>query len=144
MMSKYAVWDFMNSKQINEIALWGRELSWRDQAKLDQKVAMLERMDLGILKETKLVRDLVPGVAGPILRIRVRGDQVLSPLLCQGPQSPDEEYTFLAGAVEVRGQLEPEGVAVWAEAHRQKVESSEGWRCRHEWFARKTDPGFLE
>lgn len=134
------VWDFVNMHGINEIALWGQSLSRRDQAKLDQKVAMLQRMDANVLEQTRLLRPTSPG--SPTLQLRVKGDETLCPLLCRGPLNPTE-YTFLAGAIEVKGQLEPDGVLDWAERHRSEAEQ-EGRRCRHEWFSRRTDPGFSE
>lgn len=84
---------------------------------LNQKRRRLAQIDYDLAIDTKLL-------AGPIYKkiykLVIHGDVMLRPMLCRGPISNEEEYTFLVGATETGWRL-PAGSKEQADQRRTIV-----------------------
>lgn len=97
-------------------------------AKLNLKLDML-RMHGDTLFPQLLTGTDTPG----ILKLRVKGNVQLRPMLCKGPLAVEKEYTLLVGATEVGGKLKPKGVDATAAKRKQEVAADpKNRRIEHE------------
>lgn len=100
----YKIFDFVNSKGLNEFKEWSEKLQKIQRAKLNEKLDKL--MLVGDELMPVLLTDA--GITNiRKLRIKVQNVQ-LRPLLCNGPINKESEYTLLMGAKEIGDKWEPE------------------------------------
>ena len=129
------LYDYVDTRGINQIAKWTKKLPLRDRAKLNNKLQLLEQAG----------PDLLPGLlAGPniqgqrhIYKLKIGSSgsgRALRPLLCRGPIDKEEELTLLIGAEERDGKL-PKHVAKAAEDRRQEILAKPERRRPHDWVA---------
>ena len=129
----WKLYDYVNSKGINEIKAWTERLEKQQIALLNQKFDMLEQhgIDLltGLVTNTRL---------NQIFELVFRGRVALRPLLCLGPTKDREgrynrEFTILFGAKEKDKKYEPKNALEQAEKRRQEViNTPNSKRCLHE------------
>ena len=130
----YDLWDFVSPRAENLIRRWAdtEKLSKADRARLDNKIAVLKRDDFNLAINTKLLN-------GPlrkdIYKLKVHGQVMMRPLLCRGPIERLSEYTFLSGAIERNGKLEPSTCLSDAGNNRETVLADTKRRCKHEQLA---------
>jgi len=106
--------------------------SWLSSERIQTKAIALLEEKIGKLKTAGL--DLPPNLlahmGGSIYKLKVRADGVqLRPMLCRGPVNNDAEFTFLLGAVERGGKLDPSNAVALAEDNRRELIASP-WRRR--------------
>ena len=98
----FAIYDYVNAQGKNEFKEWTEELQKAQRARLNEKLDKLEKhgdeLFPNILTGT--------GTAG-ILKLRVKGNVQLRPLLCKGPVDVSSEYTLLMGAKEIGEKWAP-------------------------------------
>lgn len=112
----FTLYDYVNAQGRNEIKKWRDSLEKVGRAKIDELLDKLEEHG----------EDLFPAVLTgtdekSILKLRVRGNVQLRPLLCRGPIANATEFTLLCGAKEVGWKLTPKGVLVEAVERRRIV-----------------------
>lgn len=140
------LWDFVSSGRTsgrtsgrNEVRAWMDTLSRLDQARVEQKLGMLMRVDFNLLIHTHCLAGPVDERTQCIYKLRVRGDKNIRLLLCKGPdpQAMNEEYTLLLGATEPNRILVPKHACDLALKYRSLVlkDLSKQTRCPHEWLA---------
>jgi hypothetical protein len=123
----WTLYDYVDRRGRNDIAQWCRGLQKND------RIRLVKRMDL--LAESG--HELCPGLAGPVhnsshlYKIKVNGSLAVRLLLCKGPLSMDDEYTFLLGAFERDDELPP-GTLETAEERRTEILQDKNRRCLHE------------
>src|SRR4051812_19664973 len=113
-MPKWIIYEYLHPQHGNLMTPWVKGLQPRERAKLDQKMDAL--YDHGT--------SLIPGMLTPtgtpsILKLRVRGQVQLRPMLCEGPG--DMCFTFLMGAKEVQDDYEPKGAPATAALYRSDL-----------------------
>jgi hypothetical protein len=126
-MSKWILYDYLNTDGYNVIKKWTEDLQKRERIKLNQKLDMLEQYG----------PELPPQLlAGPIFdhvyKLKVQGNPKLRPLLCKGPIDNSKEYTLLVGAKEIQWELEPVNAEEQAASNRQAIIDNPLRRCKHE------------
>lgn len=109
----WAIYEYIDQRDQGVIAEWDLEIEPR--AKLDQKIDMLATAGPG------LPPALLASLPGRLLKLKVKGRVQLRPILCAGPIKNDQEFTFLARAVERDGELEPANVLEVAAKRRQEI-----------------------
>ena len=131
-MIEMRLWDYTSRTDRNEIREWLCSLSLRDQARVEQKLGLLEHVEFELLIHTKCL-------AGPIdhtkhiYKLRVRGDKNIRLLLCKGPVVMAAEYTLLVGATEPNRDLVPKNAITTALERRSGIlANSDERRCLHE------------
>ena len=68
-----------------------------------------------------------------ILKLRVKGNVQLRPMLCRGPIEIDKEFTLLLGACEVGGKLVPRDADAMADRLKHEVKRGPNRRrIKHE------------
>jgi hypothetical protein len=130
----YELWDFVSPRGENLMRRWAdaEKLSKADRARLDNKIAVLKRDDFSLAINTKLLNG---PIRKEIYKLKVYGQVMMRPLLCRGPIDKPAEYTFLVGAIERNGNLEPSSCLNDAAANRETVITDSKRRCNHEQFA---------
>lgn len=136
-MDRTILWDFVSQRGENLIRRWaGKEarLSNVARAKLNVKLDLLERIGFDAALNAAWL-------AGPIdkkkkiYKLRIYGNVMVRPLLCQGPVDGNLECTLLLGAIEKGDRLQPEGAAMRAAENREVVKQKPRTRrTRHERF----------
>lgn len=58
-----------------------------------------------------------------MLKLRVKGNVQLRPMLCEGPVDVKSEFTLLLGAIEVGGKLQPRGADALANDIKQAIKA---------------------
>jgi len=99
----FQLFDYCNPAGENEFKVWTQSLQKPQRAKLNAKLDMLKNNGDNLFPLLLSATD-TPG----ILKLRVKGNVQLRPMLCKGPINIDGEYTLLLGAVEVGGRLVPD------------------------------------
>lgn len=131
----WKIWEFLDERGRGIVEVWlrGKKIQKQARALLNQKVDLLEEKG----------PDLLPGLlAGPIydhvykLRVTAPGVQ-LRPMLCKGPFNNETEFTFLLGALERGGKLEPRDAPARAAANREILIANAVRRRPHERFPDK-------
>ena len=103
-MVSWEIYEFLDSRKDGVITEWLRreKIPKRSRALLDQKLDQL-RLHGPDLPPNLLSSGPIDG--GHILKLKVRADVMLRPLLCRGPFRKDQEFTLLRGAIERNGVL---------------------------------------
>jgi hypothetical protein len=125
----FDLFDYLSERGENAIQRWGKELSTRDRAVLNQKLDRLAQLEFELATGIRL---LVGPVHKDLYKLRVFGAVMMRPLLCKGPILLDREYTILLGAIERDGKLHPEGWQGIALKRREVVKDQPDRRCKHE------------
>ena len=125
------IWEFLPDARHGVIREWLRDknISVRDQAKLDLAVDRLRTLDFG-LNSTKLVAGPLKGSKVFKLRLRCENRE-LRPMLCRGPLEPLGDCTLLLGAIERDGKLDPADAVQRAEGNRRKLKEDRSLRARY-------------
>jgi hypothetical protein len=124
----YALFDYVSENGKNEFKTWTQGLEGAQRGKLNSKIRMLEQHGDGLFPEL-LTSTGAPG----ILKLRIKGNVQLRPMLCRGPVNTGAEYTFLLGAKEVGGKLVPTGADQIAAHNKDRVVANpENRRKKHE------------
>lgn len=114
----FNLYDHVNVQGENEIAAWTRDLQKWDRGKLASKLDMLQQHGRDLFPELLTGTD-TPG----ILKLRVRGNVQLRPMLCEGPVAVNREFTLLLGAIEVGSRLVPRHADALADEIKQAVKA---------------------
>lgn len=128
------LWDFMPRPGRNEIRDWLGSLSRRDQARVDQKLGLLVRVEFDLLIHTKCLAGPIDNTSH-IYKLRIRGDKNIRLLLCKGPdpKQMNGEYTLLMGAIEPNRDLVPKDALKIALQRRNEIlDGLNERRCPHE------------
>ena len=132
----WSIYDFTDTRNESVIQKWADDirLPERERGRLDLKVDMLSKNG-----ET-LSHQLLAGTKSKhIKKIKVKGNIQLRPLLCRGPISMEQEFTFLLGAVERDWELEPKDALKRAEDNRQVLLRDHTRRTEYEPLSRKIE-----
>jgi len=112
----YALFDYIDTRGRNDFKKWTESLQKPQRAKLKNRVDQLAREGSNLFPEMLTGTD-VPGV----LKLRISGNVQLRPMLCKGPIDTDTEFTFLLGAIEVQGKLQPKKAAQIANDRKKEI-----------------------
>ena len=100
----FELYDYCSADGTNEFKVWTENLQSTPRGKLNQKLDALKQHG------DDLFPNMLTGTNTPgILKLRVKGNVQLRPMLCRGPINNGTEYTLLLGAIEVGGKLKPAG-----------------------------------
>jgi len=124
----FELYDYVAETGVNEFKVWTLALEKIQRAKLNARLDMLKRNGDALFPEILAGT----GTAG-ILKLKIKGNVQLRPLLCRGPMNAGTEYTMLMGATEVGGKLKPKNAD--ATANRLKaavIADSMHRRMKHE------------
>lgn len=124
----FALYDFTDEDGESVIATWRRNLTSRSRAQFDSKLHMLAANGMDL--PSKLLAGPIKKT-GHIYKLIIHADVMLRPMLCRGPFDMDTEFTLLAGAMEIQGQLIPD--AQEAVYNRNALLNDRRRRIRHEW-----------
>jgi hypothetical protein len=128
----WSIFEFLDDSEDRILAVWFKRERVQKKARIlfDQKVDLLE------MYGPDLPAGLLAGpVDGHIYKLKVRAQGVqLRPHLCKGPLNNETEYTFLCGAIEWDGELDPLNVADRAEINRQVILGDRLRRAPYERF----------
>lgn len=111
----YILYDYVSAAR-NEFRAWTTRLEKPQRAKLNAKLDMLAQLGMDLLPQVLTGTD-TPG----IMKMRVKGQVQLRPMLCRGPIDDHQEFTLLLGAREVGGKLDPAGADATAGNYRGEV-----------------------
>jgi hypothetical protein len=100
----YRLFDFCAEDGSNDFKEWTKKLQSAPRGKLNAKLDMLQCHGEDLFPSVLTGTD-TPG----ILKLRIKGNVQLRPMLCKGPIEVGSEFTLLLGAAEVGGKLRPEG-----------------------------------
>ncbi len=123
----YELYDYVNSKGVNEFKAWTQFIQKNDRAKLNAKLDMLKKLGPDLFPQV-LTGTPTPGIQ----KLRVKGNVQLRPMLCAGPISVDKEYTLLLGAKEVQSKFVPKDADQIANANKSDILNDPNRRVRHE------------
>jgi hypothetical protein len=124
----FLLYDHRSQFGENTIKTWILNLQKAQRAKLNAKLDMLQRNGIALFPEVLTGTD-TPGV----LKLRVKGNVHLRPMLCKGPTNTEQEFTLLIGAVEIGGKLKPSGAdAIAGELKKEILNNPETRRIIHE------------
>jgi hypothetical protein len=115
-------------------------VDWFDQARIQKKARILFDQKVDLLEKygPELPPNLLASLGGQLYKLKVRAQGVqLRPHLSEGPINNDSEFTFLCGAVERDGELEPLDVADRAAANRLIILHDANRRLPYERFVPK-------
>ena len=133
----WELYDYLNEREINEIAAWTRTLQKPQRVKLKSKLAWLAQAGLE-LPPGLVLKTEVPY----ILKLKIQGNPKLRPMLCRGPfkarnektgeEKDEEAFTLLIGAREISWEFDPRGADVEAGRRRIEIINNSRRRCEHE------------
>ena len=124
----FKIFDYCNSAGENEFNAWTQTLQPIQRGKLNAKLDMLKMLGAGLFPEVLTGTD-TPG----ILKLRIRGNVQLRPMLCKGPIDVDKEFSLLVGAIEVGGKLRPKHADVIADGRKEEIRRDpDNRRVKHE------------
>lgn len=112
----FNLYDFVAKNDVNEFKLWTESLQTKQRAKLNQKLDSLQAHG-----DTLHPHTLTGTTSAGILKLRIRGNIQLRPMLCKGPVSVDEEYTLLMGAIEKGSKFVPKNAPNLANSKKEEV-----------------------
>jgi hypothetical protein len=125
-MSKYTIYDYVHPVEGNLVKTWSTGLQKKERAKLNAKLDALELHG----------PELIPGLLAPtgtpnILKLKVKGQVQLRPMLCEGP-GQESSYTLLMGAKEIAFEYEPVNAPERAADIRSDLLAHPERRVKHE------------
>jgi len=124
---KYALFDYLTDKGINDFKTWTEKLQKTQRAKLNVRLDMLEQ------KGPELFPQILTGTnTAGIQKLRVPGKIQLRPMLCKGPINVKTEFTLLIGAIEKQGKLQPKKADQIADDRKKDVSKDNTRRIKHE------------
>lgn len=124
----FTLFDYCEPDGTNDFKHWTKRLQPTQRGKLRAKLDMLFQHGDGLFPELLTGTD-TPG----ILKLRVKGNVQLRPMLCKGPVSIDAEYTLLMGAKEIGGVLDPANADATADQRKSAVIAApDTRRTKHE------------
>lgn len=124
----FQLFDYRCPDGTNEFKTWTQSLQPTQRGKLDAKLDMLALLGSDLFPEV-LTGTEVPG----ILKLRVKGNVQLRPMLCKGPINVPREFSLLIGAIEVGGKLKPKNAANIAADRKEEIRNDpDNRRIRHE------------
>ena len=112
----YILFDYIAVNGVNVFRQWSLNLQPKERSKLNAKLDQL-RINGEVLFPNILTGTDVPG----ILKLRVKGQVQLRPLLCFGPIKVETEFTLLMGAKEVGDEVKPKKAFETADSYKQHV-----------------------
>lgn len=124
----FKLFDFLNDNGENEFKEWSSNLQ------KDQKGKLNNRLDHLSLHGDTLMPQMLAGtdIAG-ILKLKIKGNVQLRPMLTKGPIDIMNEYTLLLGAKEVGDKLQPKDAPEIANRNKAKVKRDpNNRRVKHE------------
>jgi len=124
---KYALFDYVTNKGINDFKIWTEKLQKIQRAKLNIRLDMLENKGFDLFPQILTGTD----TAG-IQKLRVPGKVQLRPMVCKGPINIENEFTLLIGAIEKQDKLQPKKADQIADKRRKDVITDEKRRTKHE------------
>ena len=114
----YSLFDYCGADGLNRFKNWTQTLQSAQRGKLKAKLDMLR------LQGNDLFPEVLTGTDTPgILKLRIKGNVQLRPMLCNGPIDVAKEFTLLLGAIEVGGKLKPNNADKIANLHRREVKA---------------------
>jgi len=132
---KNNIFDFINSRGHNAMQRWanGMPMQKKDRGRLDNRIDLLERTEDGFCP-----RLLHPTTkrCKHIMHLVVRGQVTFSLMLCRGPATMNNEFTFLFGATERDRKYNPQDAPERADRNRDDLISNPNRRCKHERFSK--------
>lgn len=124
----FEIFDYCGPAGENEFKVWTQLLQPVQRGKLNAKLDMLGMLGAGLFPEVLTGTD-TPG----ILKLRIKGNVQLRPMLCKGPIDVDKEFSLLVGAIEVGGKLKPKNADVIADGRREEIRRDpDHRRVKHE------------
>ena len=124
---KYALFDYLTDKGINDFKIWTEKLQKTQRAKLNLRLDMLEN------KGPDLFPNILTGTdTAGIQKLRVPGKVQLRPMLCKGPINTEKEFTLLIGAMEKQDKLQPKKADQIANKRKKDVIKDKTRRTKHE------------
>ena len=124
---KYALFDYVTDKGINDFKIWTEKLQKTQRAKLNIRLDMLEN------KGSDLFPQILTGTnTAGIQKLRVPGKIQLRPMVCKGPINIEKEFTLLIGAIEKQDKLQPKKADQIADKRKKDVIKDEKRRTKHE------------
>jgi hypothetical protein len=120
------LFDYVDASGKNRFAEWMKDQQKVQRVKLNARLDWLKEKGDALLPEI-LTNTHVRG----ILKLRIKGNVQLRPLLCRGPHG-DGEYTLLMGAKEVGDCWQPKDAAETADVRKAAVAADKNRRCKHE------------
>ena len=124
---KYALFDYVTDKGINDFKIWTEKLQKTQRAKLNARLDMLEKNGPDLFPHILTGTD----TAG-IQKLRVPGKVQLRPMLCKGPINVKTEFTLLIGAIEKQDKLQPKKADQIADDRKKDVIKDKTRRINHE------------
>lgn len=125
---KFKLFDYCNHAGNNEFKAWTQSLQLVQRGKLNAKLDMLGMLGDGLLPVILTGTD-TPG----ILKLRIKGNVQLRPMLCKGPVDVDGEFSLLIGAIEVGSKLKPLNADVIAGERKEEIRRyPDNRRVKHE------------
>jgi len=127
------LFDFNDGRNVIKDWADGLPMQKRDRGRLDSKVDML----------AKAGDDLPPRLLQPtksrhIMELALNGQMILRLMLCRGPFSMKNEFTFLFGAVEKNRKYIPKDAPERADGNRTDLILNPSKRCKHEQFSKSS------
>ena len=124
----FNLFDYCDANGVNQFKEWAKKLQTPQRAKLNAKLDMLSNQG------SELFPDVLTGTDTPgILKLRVKGNVQLRPMLCDGPVNINKEYTLLLGAIEVGDELKPKNADKLADKRKNEVKLNPNTRrVKHE------------
>jgi hypothetical protein len=116
MAEEWAIFDYVDLREINTISIWLNNLQKPERARMDRKIEALR--DNGPNLSSELLSDTK---SRNIKKIRLNGRVAPRLLLCRGPIEMDRESTLLFGAVERDRKFVPKNAVELAEENRDQV-----------------------
>lgn len=124
----FEIFDYRSPAGENEFKVWTQLLQPVQRGKLNAKLDMLGMLGAGLFPEVLTGTD-TPG----ILKLRIKGNVQLRPMLCKGPIDVDKEFSLLVGAIEVGGKLKPKNADVIADGRKEEIRRDpDNRRVKHE------------
>lgn len=112
----FELWDFVDLRGKNNFKEWTATLQVKQLARLNERLDKLMQYGDALFPQM-LSATPVPG----ILKLKIKGNVQLRPLLCKGPASVASEYTLLLGAKEVGDRWQPTNAPEMADLRRNQV-----------------------
>lgn len=123
----YDLYDYVDSRGVNDIKTWAESLETVQRAKLQARLDQLE------LHGPALYPEMLSGTGTPgISKLRIKGNVQLRPMLCHGPINHHKEFTLLLGAIEKGSKLKPKNADKIADGRKSEVISDNTRRKTHE------------